>query len=33
MQHVIVSGVPVIQDGKLDLTAFPGQAVRRPIEE
>jgi N-acyl-D-glutamate deacylase len=31
MQYVLVNGVPVIQEGELDVTAFPGQAVRRPL--
>src|SRR5207249_3189493 len=31
MRHVIVHGIPVIRDGKLDTTAMPGQAVRGPI--
>lgn len=33
MQHVLVNGVPVIQEGELDVTAFPGQAVRRRVTE
>ena len=33
MQYVLVNGVPVIQEGKLDVTVFPGQAVRRPVQE
>jgi N-acyl-D-glutamate deacylase len=33
LQHVLVNGVPVIVGGELDLTAFPGQAVRRPVQE
>jgi N-acyl-D-glutamate deacylase len=33
MQHVLVGGTPVIEDGKLDQQAFPGQAVRRPVSE
>jgi N-acyl-D-glutamate deacylase len=33
MQHVLVNGVPIIQGGKLDTTAFPGQAVRRPVQD
>lgn len=32
MQHVIVSGTPVIVEGKLDTKAFPGQPVRRPVQ-
>ena len=31
MQYVLVIGVPVIQEGELDVTAFPGQEVRRLI--
>ena len=31
VRHLLVSGVPVISDGVLDLTARPGQPVRRPI--
>jgi N-acyl-D-glutamate deacylase len=30
MKWVIVNGVPVIEDGKLDRKALPGQPVRRP---
>lgn len=30
MKWVIVNGVPVIADGKLDRTALPGRPVRRP---
>ena len=30
MRHVIVSGVPVIRNGELDLDAKPGKPVRRP---
>lgn len=33
MQYVLVNGVPVVQEGKLDVTVFPGQAVRRPVQE
>lgn len=33
MQFVLVNGVPVIQEGELDITAFPGQAVRRPVQK
>jgi len=31
MRHVIVSGVPLIRDGKLDTTVMPGQPVRGPV--
>lgn len=31
MQYVIVNGIPVISGGELDVNAFPGQAVRRPV--
>lgn len=31
MEHVIVNGIPVIQAGELDITAFPGKAIRRPV--
>jgi hypothetical protein len=30
MKHVIVNGVPLIQDGKLDVRALPGKAIRIP---
>jgi N-acyl-D-glutamate deacylase len=33
MQHVLVNGVPVITEGELDVSALPGQAVRRPVIE
>ncbi|MEQ8854867.1 amidohydrolase family protein [Gimesia sp.] len=33
MQYVLVNGVPVIQEGELDVTVIPGQAVRRPVQE
>jgi N-acyl-D-glutamate deacylase len=33
MQYVLVNGVPVIREGELDVTVFPGQAVRRPVQE
>lgn len=33
MRHVLVNGVPVIMEGELDVSAFPGQAVRRPVIE
>jgi N-acyl-D-glutamate deacylase len=33
MQHVLVGGIPIIQEGELDITAFPGQAVRRPVQD
>lgn len=29
MKHVLVNGVPLIEDGNLDLEAFPGKAIRR----
>lgn len=31
MQHVLVGGIPVIENGELNIEAFPGQAVRRPV--
>jgi N-acyl-D-glutamate deacylase len=31
VRHLIVSGVPVIADGTLDLAARPGRPVRRPV--
>lgn len=33
MRYVVVNGVPVIQEGELSVKAFPGQAVRRPVQE
>ena len=32
MQHVLVNGTPIVVDGKLDTTAFPGKPVRRPMK-
>ena len=31
MGHVIVSGVPIIRDGKLDTAVMPGKPVRGPV--
>ncbi len=31
VKHLVVSGVPVITDGVMDLAARPGQPVRRPV--
>jgi N-acyl-D-aspartate/D-glutamate deacylase len=31
VQHLLVSGHPVITDGALDVIARPGQPVRRPV--
>src|SRR5215218_1805918 len=31
VRHLIVSGQPLISDGVLDVTARPGQPVRRPV--
>lgn len=33
MQHVLVGGTPVVENGKLDQQAFPSQAVRRQVSE
>ena len=30
--HVLVAGVPVVRDGRLDATATPGGPVRGPVE-
>jgi N-acyl-D-aspartate/D-glutamate deacylase len=29
--HVLVGGVPVVRDGRIDTTAVPGRAVRGPV--
>lgn len=33
IRHVLVGGVPVVSDGRLDPAATPGRAVRGPIAE
>lgn len=32
VRYLLVNGTPVIHDGELDTTAFPGKAIRRPVE-
>jgi N-acyl-D-aspartate/D-glutamate deacylase len=32
IQHVLVNGVPVVRNGQLQTEAFPGRAVRAPIQ-
>jgi N-acyl-D-glutamate deacylase len=31
VRHLVVSGQPLIADGVMDVTARPGQPVRRPV--
>jgi N-acyl-D-aspartate/D-glutamate deacylase len=33
IRHVLVGGVPVVRDGKLQTGVFPGQPLRAPIRE
>jgi N-acyl-D-glutamate deacylase len=33
VRHLVVSGVPLISDGVLDLAARPGKPVRRPVAD
>jgi N-acyl-D-aspartate/D-glutamate deacylase len=32
IQHVLVNGVPVVRDGRLQTQLFPGRAIRAPIQ-
>jgi N-acyl-D-glutamate deacylase len=33
VRHLVVSGVPLITDGVLDVAARPGRPVRRPVAQ
>lgn len=33
MEHVLIGGTPVIENGELNQQAFPGKPVRRPVTE